>query len=235
VGEGRRWEGARPVPASRSWVTRAASVAARTTVDDLDLVKGVGSIVLAAGTAERPARAELLRLGGEALARRAARAAVEAGLWPVVVVVGDRADEVRAELAGLPLVTVANPGFAAGQAGSLGLGLRRLIECAPGAAGAMVLACDRPAVRAGHLRALVQAARDQARPLAASACGRTLCLPALVPVTMFEELRALAGDGGLPDLLAYRAAEIAAVAFPEGELDAGTPEGWARARALLEP
>lgn len=163
--------------------------------------------------------------------RRAARATVEAGLWPVVVVVGERADEVRAALAGLPVVTVACADLSEGGAASLRVGLGRLSECSPAVLGALVLWCDQPAVRAGHLRALA-AARGPEAPLAASVVAGALGLPALFPAELFEELRSLAGDRGCANLLARLGPRVARVPFPDGDLDIETPEGWARAVRL---
>ena len=62
----------------------------------------VAGVVLAAGASRRMGRNKmLLELEGEPLVRRAARRALEAGLTPVVVVLGHEADRARAALAGL--------------------------------------------------------------------------------------------------------------------------------------
>ena len=203
-----------------------------TAVNAPDVVQGLGSIVLAAGCSRRLGTSkQLLELGGEPLVRRAARVAVEAGLWPVVVVVGDRAEEVRAALAGLPVVTVANAVVLQGLSGSIRVGLERLAECAPGARGVVMLACDQPAVQASHLRALAAAQRDPAA-LVASSYGGALGVPTLVPAALFSELRALTGEGGCGDLLVRHAARVVPVPLPGGDLDVDTPEDWARAKRL---
>jgi molybdenum cofactor cytidylyltransferase len=197
-------------------------------------LQGLASIVLAAGCSRGAgACRQLLELRGEPLVRRSARVAVEAGLWPVVVVVGDRAEEVRGALAGLPVVTVANAAFAQGSSGSIRLGLQRLVECAPAARGVVVLACDQPAVRAGHLRALAAACGGES-PLAASSYAGGLGLPALFPAVLFPELRALGGEAGCADVLLRYSARVAPVPLPGGELDVDEPEDWARAQRLLE-
>lgn len=197
-----------------------------------ELVQGLGSVVLAAGCSRRLGTCkQLLQLGGEPLVRRSARAAVEAGLWPVVVVVGDRAEEVRAALAGLPVVTVANAAFSRGLSGSIRLGLERLTECAAAARGAVVLACDQPAVGAEHLRALAAAAGG-ASALVASTYGGSLGIPALFPVAFFDELRALAGEAGCADVLALHAGRVIPVPLAGGELDVDSPQDWARAKLL---
>lgn len=197
-----------------------------------DVVQGLGSIVLAAGCSRRLGTPkQLLELGGEPLVRRAARVALEAGLWPVVVVVGDRAEEVRAALAGLPVVTVANAVVLQGLSGSIRVGLERLTECAPGARGVVMMACDQPAVQAGHLRALAAAQRNPGALVASSYAG-ALGVPALVPAALFPELRALTGEGGCGELLSRHAPRVVPVPLPGGDLDVDTPEDWARAKRL---
>ncbi len=201
-------------------------------MDPRDLAQGLGGIVLAAGCSRRLGTSkQLLELEGEPLVRRAARVAVEAGLWPAVVVVGDRAEEVRAALAGLPVVTVANTAVEQGLSASIRLGLRRLAECAPAAVGVALLACDQPAVRAAHVRALAATWRESGGPVASTYAG-ALGLPALFPADLFAELGALTGENGWGDLLARHAARVRSVPLPGGDLDVDTPEDWARAQRL---
>lgn len=192
---------------------------------------GFGGLVLAAGASVRMGEPkQLLVWRGEPLVRRAARAAVEAGLWPVVVVVGACADEVRAALAGLPVATVLNRDHASGVAGSLRRGLARLGECAPSLAGAAILACDQPGVDAAHLAALAGALRVTGRAAAASADGPSLMVPAVFSAALFHELRGLAGDEGAELLLARDPGRVAPVPLAHGGLHVDTPADWLRAR-----
>ncbi len=156
-------------------------------------VTGVGGIVLAdcwAGGAR--GGGGLYLLGGELPAHRAARAAMEAGLWPVVVVVGGEAEELRAALAGLPVVTAGGVLLGCGRPAALRAGLTRLLECAPSARGAVVVGCDPAAVEAAYLRALARACGG-ARVAAASFAGR-LGLPAFFPAAHFPTLQTLEDD-----------------------------------------
>ena len=70
----------------------------------------VAGIVLAAGHSTRMGPNKLLlQLGGESLVRRAARAARDAGLAPILVVLGHDADRVAEEVRGLGCGLVPNP------------------------------------------------------------------------------------------------------------------------------
>ena len=68
----------------------------------VDRTGPVAGIVLAAGTSSRLGLNKLLlELEGEPVLRRTVRRASEAGLDPVIVVLGFEADNARAALAGL--------------------------------------------------------------------------------------------------------------------------------------
>jgi molybdenum cofactor cytidylyltransferase len=193
---------------------------------------GLGAVVLAAGPSSRLGQPkQLLEWEGEPLVRRAARTALDAGLWPVVVVLGARCDEVRAALAGMPLATVHNAAFAEGLAGSIRAGLHRLRVCAPAVKGAVLLACDQPLVDPAHLGALATAAESAGKPIAASAYAGTLGMPALFAASIFPELLRLQADAGARRVIAREEARVTSVPLAGGELDVDTPDDWARALA----
>ena len=102
----------------------------------------VAGVILAAGGAQRmgqPKQALIWR--GQPLVRHVARAALEAGLDPVVVVTGSAADQVEAAVEGLPVQVVNNPEWQAGQSSSVKIGLQAL----PAETGAAVfLLADQP-------------------------------------------------------------------------------------------
>jgi molybdenum cofactor cytidylyltransferase len=178
-----------------------------------DPIRAVGSIVLAAGAGRGAGVLRCMHLeDGEPWIRRAARAALDAGLWPVVAVVGDHADEVRAALAGLPVATVANPEPVRGPGGSIRLGLRRVTECAPTARGVVLVGCGPPPIDAALLRALPAAAGERPGGLAAVRYADRLGLPAFLPAALFPELAALADDQGYAEVLLHHAPEVVAVA-----------------------
>ena len=118
----------------------------------------VAGIVLAAGASRRLGEPkQLVFLRGETLLERAARVAREAGLDPVYIVFGvvvsggHDVDFGVGKLDGCtPLV---NEGAAEGMASSIRVGVGAAGE--DGVDGVVVMACDQPAVSAGHLRELM--------------------------------------------------------------------------------
>ncbi|MEZ0170671.1 NTP transferase domain-containing protein [Microvirga sp. TS319] len=123
------------------------------------------AILLAAGRGTRfGAEPKLLaQLGGKALVRHAAEAAVRSAAHPVVVVTGHRAAEVQSALSGLPVHIVHNALFAQGLSTSLKAGFSAL---PPSACAAIVLLGDMPFVTACLIDALVTGWRDKGEPAA---------------------------------------------------------------------
>jgi molybdenum cofactor cytidylyltransferase len=188
----------------------------------------VAGIVLAAGHSTRMGRNKLLlRSGSESLVRRAARVAVEAGLDPVLVVLGHEAGLILAELAGLACVPVANARHALGLNTSLDAGLAAVPS---DAAAAAVLLADMPLVSPAMLRALVSRHRETGAPLVSSRYGGTVAPPVLYARAVFAELRGGLGEGRGREVLRRRQAEASYLDWPAAALaDVDEPADLARA------
>ena len=179
----------------------------------------IPAVILAAGASRRLGRPkQLVELGGESLLRRTVRAAL-AGCAQVLVVVGSRAEEMAANLAGLPVTRAANDAWEEGMASSIRAGIRALPA---GAEAALFLVCDQIAVDGALVLRLLEARR--ARPDAVVACGYsgTRGIPSVFPAWCFPELLDLRGDRGARGLLSGAAVEV--VPFPEGDTDVDCPE-----------
>jgi molybdenum cofactor cytidylyltransferase len=194
----------------------------------------VAGIVLAAGRSSRMgANKLLLRLGGETLVRRAARAALEGGLDPVLVVLGHEAERLRPELAGLACAAVENARHDLGLNASIDAGLAAV---PPDAAAAVVLLADMPLVSAGMIRTLVARHRATGACAVASRYGPVIAPPALYDRALFAELGGGEGEGRGREVLARRAGEVAWVDWPPGALaDVDVPGDLERARRRGEP
>jgi molybdenum cofactor cytidylyltransferase len=153
----------------------------------------VAGVVLAAGTSSRMGKNKLLlALRGESLLRRAVRTAVEAGLAPVVVVLGHERDLALTELAGLRCTAVLNPDYQKG----INTSLRTGISAVPEEAGAaLVMLADMPFVTKEMLEAVVASYRNGAAPLVVSTYQDIEAPPMLYDRSLFPELRALDGEG----------------------------------------
>ena len=192
----------------------------------------IAAVVLAAGTSSRMGRNKLLfDLAGEPVVRRAVRTAIEAGLDPVVVVLGHDADAVRAALASMPCRFVANARYAEGMNASARTGIAAL---PPGVAAAVVLLADMPFVSAQMLRTLVERYRTGDALLVVSEYDGVQAPPSLFAASLFEELAGEAGRG-CPKRMRRRHPEATAVvAWPAAALaDLDVPADYERAKTQL--
>ncbi len=189
--------------------------------------------MLGAGLSSRMGRNKLLlEIDGCSLLRRAAGAAIEAGLAPVLVVVGHQAEQARAQLDGLACTPVLNPDYATGQESSLRAGAQALPG---GLQGAVVLLADMPLVTSAMVRAVAERLLRGPEPLVLSTFGSVAAPPTGYGAALFDELRALEGGGCGKRVVKRHRAEAAELAWPaEALADTDLPEEFARVRALLE-
>lgn len=154
----------------------------------------VGAVILAAGGAQRMGRPkQVLLWRGRPLVQHVARAALDAGLSPVVVVTGSAAESVEAAMGGLPVKIVHNPAWQSGQSSSLKLGLQAL----PSETGAAVfLLADQPHTPAQLIAGLVEAHAATLNPLVAPLVQGQRANPVLFDRSTFPELLLLSGDQG---------------------------------------
>ena len=187
----------------------------------------LGGAILAAGASRRLGQPkQLVLLAGEALVRRMARLAREAGCDHVAVVLGCQGPQVAAALQGIPCELLDNPGWAEGVAASV----RCAVQWADreGCDALMVLVCDQLNVSVAHLSQLWAAWRAAPDAPVASAYAGTLGVPAIFARADYPELLQLQGDQGAARLLRGGQRRVTQLAWPEGEADLDTPDDLAK-------
>lgn len=191
-----------------------------------------GLILLAAGASTRMGRPkQLLEIDGRPLVLRAVEAALAAPVWPVVVVLGAHADQVRPLLAPHPVLTVENAAWPEGMASSLREGVQCLRQFSRRLEAAVVALCDQPALDATVITRLLTAHRTGGRGMVAARYAGRLGAPALFHRRHFPALAALTGEAGARDLLNGGIEPVEAVDFPDLATDLDTPADLARWRA----
>ncbi len=171
-------------------------------------------VVLAAGASTRMGENKLLlRLDGESLVARAVRRAAEAGLDPVIVVLGHEAPRVERALEGRPCRFVHNPDHASGQGSSFRAGIASVPPASPAA---VVLLADMPHVTPAMIEALVERRRATGAALVVSEYGGVSAPPTLYGRTLFAEI--VSGNGCGRDVVKRHRAEAEVVAWPADRL-----------------
>jgi molybdenum cofactor cytidylyltransferase len=192
----------------------------------------VAGVVLAAGASTRLGRNKLLiEIEGEPLVRRTVGRALNAGLAPVIVVLGHEAALVIAALAGLPCTVVINDEYARGINVSLQTGIRAVPD---GSAAAIVMLADMPFVTSSMLATLVARYRESGAPLIASGYGDVYAPPTLYDRALFDELLSIDGQGCARRILKRHRDEAVDLAWPADALaDVDVPEDCERVQRLV--
>ncbi|HXX85211.1 MAG TPA: nucleotidyltransferase family protein [Casimicrobiaceae bacterium] len=192
----------------------------------------VAGVVLAAGSSSRMGRNKLLfDVGGEPLVRRTVRAALAAGLDPILVVLGHEADAIRAALTSLPCRFVTNARFTEGMNSSVCAGIAAL----PAEVGAaVVLLADMPFIVTEMIATIMAQYRSGDASLILSEYEGVIAPPTLVDRSLFAELASEAGKG-CGRRLRRRHPELAStVSWPATALaDLDVPEDYERVKARL--
>jgi molybdenum cofactor cytidylyltransferase len=194
--------------------------------------EGLAGVILAAGRSTRMGGPNklLLPVDGQPMVRHAAEQAIAAGLAPVLVVTGHQAEEVRAALAGLPVLFVHNPDFAQGLSTSVRAGISAV---PPEAAGAMVVLGDMPRVGADVIGALIAAfSPDMGACAVVPVVGGKRGNPVLWSRGFFPALATLEGDAGARHVIGAHPDRVIEVPVEaEGVLlDVDTPDALAELR-----
>ncbi len=166
----------------------------------------LSGIILAAGTSTRMGRPkQLLSLEGRPLLQHVVDAAVASCLDEIIVVLGHRAEEIRAAInCPDPVRMIVNAEYAEGQSTSLRAGLR---AASPRAKAAAVLLGDQPRVTAQLINTVAAAFRDACadvvRPVYCDPDGRHVPgHPVFLARRVWPDMDELRGDEGARALLA---------------------------------
>jgi molybdenum cofactor cytidylyltransferase len=191
------------------------------TLRDDSFPRIAGVILAAGGSARFGSPKQLITHYGENIVRRSARVALEAGLSPVIVVLGAYASTILPFLAGLEsVVTVLNDSWEEGQSTSLitGLDEAQRQECDA----AVVLLADQPGVDSESIERLVR--KYNPHNAVASEYNGVVGAPALVPSEFFNELRMIRGDQGAGKWLRDNPDRVTTIAMSEAAFDIDTPD-----------
>lgn len=186
----------------------------------------VPGVLLAAGTSDRfGERNKLLAdCEGEPIVDRSARTLVEAGLDPVVAVLGHEAERVREALGDLSVRTVVADRYRRGRGASVRAGIEAIRELEPAADAAVVALGDMPFVDPGTIDALVDAHAAGVGDALAPAHDGVRGNPVLFDRIHFDALAALEGDvGGRSILLDGERSALVAVDDPGVRRDVDRP------------
>jgi molybdenum cofactor cytidylyltransferase len=154
----------------------------------------VAGIVLAAGSSTRLEEPkQLLPFKGKPLIAHVVEAAVEGGVDPIVIVVGEQADAIQEALEDYRVRIVRNPDPALGQGSSLSVGVGGID---PNVEAAVFLLADMPLVKEQLIDELIMRHRARLSPVVVPYANGRRGNPVLFDKVAFEALMQIEGDRG---------------------------------------
>ena len=162
---------------------------------NLQTFEHTAGIILAAGRSTRyGSPKQVLDWKGKPFVRQVAETALQAGLWPVVIVTGSYAAEVESCLKDMPVKVVHNPNYQQGQSTSIQAGLQTLPQ---NIGAAVFLLADQPQIPVEVIRALVDSHTQEMQSIHAPlVLEDRRANPVLFDHDTFPDLMQLTGDIG---------------------------------------
>ena len=193
----------------------------------------IAAVILAAGASKRFGQSkQLLDWQGKPLVSHVADVALDAGLDPVIVVLGHRPEETYYALGERPVQKLINWHWEEGMSTSVRTGLAAV---PPHAQGALFMQCDQPLVGADLLLALVDTFQRSEGKIVHPVHDGRRGTPVLFPRRFFPELAAVTGDQGGRDVIGRHAAETTTLTVDDPVVltDVDTPSDYAELQAWM--
>ncbi len=189
----------------------------------------IAAIVLAAGESARFGKPkQLLDWKGQPFVRAVAVTALEAGLSPVIIVVGANGEKVESAVADLNVMIVSNDEWQSGQGSSIKAGISKFTTSPTSPGGAIFLLADQPQITTSIIRALVEKHAEGLYPIVAPLVLDQRSNPVLFDRVTFDDLLEIQGDVGGRAIFHKHRVEYLPWHDDRMLLDVDTPEHYQR-------
>jgi molybdenum cofactor cytidylyltransferase len=192
----------------------------------------IAAVILAGGASRRYGQPkQLLTWNRKPFIRWCAETSIQAGLEPVIVVLGANSEDILPALAGLPIKIVNNPDWNEGQASSLRAGIQSL----PKETGAAIfLLADQPQVTPELLDKMKSEHAHSLAKIIAPIVDGQRTTPTLFDRSTFAELQKLQGDSGGRQLFSQYQPRYFEYSDSKLLLDIDQPEDYQKFLRMME-
>jgi molybdenum cofactor cytidylyltransferase len=190
-------------------------------------MKEVGLIILAAGKASRMSKPkQLLIYQGNSLISHAVKVGLNSICKSVVVVLGAYAEQIKPQIAKLPVEIVVNPHWGAGMSYSIRAGIAAMNENNSNLDAVIIALADQPLISEAVFNRLIQSYQETGNIIIAAAYDDIVGVPALFNCALFAELMQLEGDKGAKALMRKYQDQVLAIDIPEAAIDIDTQNDY---------
>jgi molybdenum cofactor cytidylyltransferase len=196
-----------------------------------------GIVILAAGEAKRMGSPkQLLRIEGKTLMRRIAEVCLATQCFPIVVVLGANKEQIKPELAQMPLTIIENPDWKDGMSASLKVGLVGQFLTQKEIEALIFTTADMPYISTNLFDKMIElATQNPDCEIVACRYENQLGVPVLFKRTLFNAILDLTGDEGAKKIVKANLPKTKVVDFPEGKIDLDTIEDYQNFVATFNP
>jgi molybdenum cofactor cytidylyltransferase len=157
----------------------------------------IATLILAAGSSSRMGRTkQLLPWGNSTLLGNAVASAHESGLVDILVVLGAKANTIKATLDSMPCQITVNSDWEEGLGSSIRTGVSHILSSASMPDGILIMLADQPFVNADYLKKLIYHFKNGDGGIICSDYGEKQGVPAIFSRKYFTKLQGLGGDQG---------------------------------------
>lgn len=191
-------------------------------------MNSTGIIILAAGSSSRfGSIKQLLFYKGKSLLEHVCDEALNARLYPVVVIVGANADMLIKVFHPPGIEIVNNEKWQEGMGSGIFAGVSKIFSMNIAVENIIIAVCDQPFVSSKLFQRLIEKKSKTGKGIVASAYAGTKGTPVLFNRKYCKDLLALTGEEGAKKILKLYDDDVAVVDFPQGEIDIDTPANYA--------
>lgn len=184
-------------------------------------LKIAGMLLAAGGSSRLGHPKQLVRWDGKTLIRRAAEALIDAGCFPIVVVLGAEKERSELELKGLDAEIVVNDAWESGMGSSISRGVKAIIASGSVPDAVLISLCDQPFVTSEKLLPFLNAFRQSRPSLIAALYNNVAGVPALFSADLYPDLAALSGDKGAREII-KNSPDAVTIPLPVAAIDVDT-------------
>jgi molybdenum cofactor cytidylyltransferase len=195
----------------------------------------ITAIVPAAGLSSRMGQNKLLmRFGGKSLIESAVDTLLASGVDEVIVVLGNKANQIRSQLEGKQVRFVENPDYRHGLSTSVRAGVGAAAE---GADAIMIYLADQPLLEPDEIRRLILAfaeAKRTGKSIVVPFFGNERGNPVIFDGSYREKILEIAGDVGCRRIIRRHPEQVFPVQMENDHVirDVDTPKDWSGVRGL---
>jgi molybdenum cofactor cytidylyltransferase len=188
-----------------------------------------GFLMLAAGSSSRLGQPkQLLRFNGKPLLQHSIDIALAVNKGPVLTVLGANADMIKKHVTVTGGHIFTNDNWQEGMGSTIAYGVQRMYELHPEMMALIIMVCDQPLITPSLLNELIQMHEENEKRIVACAYGDSLGTPVLFERRFFNELTQLNGHGGAKKIIFKYPEDVAAMPFPDGNIDIDTADDYER-------